>query len=76
VGVAAVRRINRELTLTWACVFMVMVPSHLIAGALDTHRANTIFNWVVPIVLIVWAAKRTEAVSAAAADHAAEGTRP
>lgn len=63
------RRINRTLTLTWAAVFMAMVPSHVIAGALDTQRANTIFNWVVPVVLVVWAAKRTEAVSAAAGDR-------
>jgi hypothetical protein len=63
------KRINRELTLTWALVFAAMVPSHLVAGALDTQRANTIFNWVVPIVLIVWAAKRTERVSAAAGEN-------
>jgi len=30
----------------------------VIAGAIDTRRGNTIFNWVVPIVLIVWAVKR------------------
>jgi hypothetical protein len=47
----------------WAFVFTAMVPSHVIAGALDTRRANTIFNWVIPIILIVWAAKRTAAVS-------------
>jgi hypothetical protein len=55
--------VNRQLTLMWACVFTVMVPAHIIAGALDTRRANTIFNWVIPIILIVWAAKRTAAVS-------------
>ena len=55
--------INRQLTLMWACVFTAMVPAHIIAGALDTRRANTIFNWIVPIVLVMWAAKRTAAVS-------------
>ncbi len=55
--------INRQLTLVWACVFTAMVPSHIIAGAIDTRRANTIFNWVVPIILIVWAAKQTTSVS-------------
>jgi hypothetical protein len=55
--------INRQLTLMWAYVFTAMVPAHIIAGAVDTHRANTIFNWVIPIVLIVLAAKRTAAVS-------------
>jgi len=40
-----------------------MVPAHVIAGALDTHRANLIFNWAIPIVLVVWAAKQTARVS-------------
>ncbi len=60
------KRVNRELTLTWALVFAAMVPSHLIAGAVDTRRAETLFNWVVPVVLVVWAAKRTERLSGAA----------
>ena len=54
----------------WALVFAVMVPTHVIAGAIDTHRANLIFNWAIPIVLIVWAAKRTAKVSAAAGREA------
>lgn len=57
------KQINRRLTLMWSWVFVAMVPSHLIAATIDTHRANTIFNWVVPVVLIVWAAKRTSALS-------------
>jgi hypothetical protein len=59
-------RINRRLTLIWALVFAGMVPSHLIAGALDTRQGNLIFNWALPVVLIVWAAKRTAATSGAA----------
>ena len=47
----------------WAAVFAAMVPAHVIAGALDTHRANLIFNWAIPIVLVIWAAKRTAAVT-------------
>ena len=62
-GSARFKAINRRLTLMWAWVFVAMIPSHLIAGAIDTRRANTIFNWVVPVVLVVWAAKRTAAVS-------------
>src|SRR5664279_481738 len=57
------RLINRHLTAMWGWVFVAMIPSHLIAGAMNTHRANMIFNWVIPIVLIVWAAKRTAAVT-------------
>jgi hypothetical protein len=62
---ARFQQVNRRLTLMWALVFTAMVPSHVIAGAIDTRRANTIFNWVVPIILIVWAAKRTAELSAA-----------
>ncbi|MGB0093322.1 MAG: hypothetical protein WBP81_12440 [Solirubrobacteraceae bacterium] len=47
----------------WGLVFIAMVPSHGVAGAINTHRANTIFNWVIPIELIVWAAKRTQQLS-------------
>jgi hypothetical protein len=61
---ARFQQVNRRLTLMWALVFTAMVPSHVIAGAIDTRRANTIFNWVVPIILIVWAAKRTAELSA------------
>ncbi|MGH8861609.1 MAG: hypothetical protein ACRDVG_10310 [Jatrophihabitantaceae bacterium] len=57
---ARFKQINRELTLLWAIVFVAMVPSHIVAGYVDTRRSNTIFNWVIPIALVVFAAKRTE----------------
>ena len=60
------KQINRQLTLVWGCVFLVMMVSHVIAGAIDTRRGNTIFNWVVPIILIIWAVKRTGELSEAA----------
>jgi hypothetical protein len=66
------KAVNRQLTLMWALVFTAMIPSHIIAGAIDTRRANTIFNWVIPVVLIVWAAKRTAAVG----DNVGVGTEP
>jgi hypothetical protein len=59
-------QINRKLTTMWGLVFAVMVPAHVIAGALNTHRANLIFNWAIPIVLVIWAAKRTARVSSSA----------
>lgn len=57
------KHMNRQLTTMWGLVFTAMVPAHVIAGAIDTHRANLIFNWAIPIVLAVWAAKRTARVS-------------
>ncbi len=65
-GSARFKRVNRQLTAMWGCVFLAMMASHIVAGALDTRRGNTIFNWVIPIVLIIWAVKRTGEVSKAA----------
>ncbi len=64
------KQINRQLTTMWALVFATMVPAHVIAGAIDTHRANLIFNWAIPVVLIMWAAKRTAAASNDAGEEA------
>ena len=60
------KQINRQLTAMWGCVFLVMMVSHIIAGAIDTRRGNTIFNWVIPIILIIWAVKHTGELSQAA----------
>ena len=57
------KQINRKLTAMWGLVFAAMVPAHVIAGALDTHRANLVFNWAIPIVLLIRAAKRTTRAS-------------
>jgi hypothetical protein len=59
------KEINRRLTAMWGWVFVTMVPCHVIAGAIDTRRANTIFNWVIPVALILWAAKRTTTTTTA-----------
>ncbi len=60
-------QVNRRLTTMWAWVFAATIPCHVLAGTIDTRRANTIFNWVIPVTIVVWAAKRT----AAAADQPA-----
>jgi hypothetical protein len=57
------KQTNQKLTTMWGLVFAAMVPAHVIAGALDTHRANLIFNWAIPIALVVWAVKRTAQVT-------------
>jgi Kef-type K+ transport system membrane component KefB len=53
------KAINRRLTIMWGGIFAVMTVSHVIAGALDTRLTNVIFNWVIPIVLIVKGAQRS-----------------
>jgi hypothetical protein len=62
------KEINRRLTAMWGLVFVLMVPSHIVAGIIDTRRGNTFFNWVIPIGLIVLAVKRTGRVSGEDAD--------
>jgi hypothetical protein len=57
---------NRRLTTMWAWIFAAMVPFHVLAGVIDKKPTNILFNWVVPIGLIVWGAKRTDAITASA----------
>jgi hypothetical protein len=60
---------NRALTAMWGGVFAAMVPCHIVAGSLDTQRANLIFNWVVPVLLVMWAAKRSSVDAAETPAH-------
>jgi hypothetical protein len=62
-GSPVFKTVNRRLTLLWGTVFAAMVPFHVLAGALDTQRANLLFNWVVPVALVLWALKRTSALA-------------
>jgi hypothetical protein len=57
------KAINRQLTLLWSGVFCAMVVSHVIAGELDKRGANILLNWVVPVVLVLTAMKRVEAMT-------------
>lgn len=66
------KAINRKLTTMWALVFAAMVPFHIIAGTINTKWGNVIFNWLIPIYLIVWAVKRS---SAAGDDDAAPAVK-
>jgi hypothetical protein len=51
------RTLNRRFTALWGAVFLAMACSHVVAGAIDTRRAETIFNWVIPIALVVLAVR-------------------
>jgi hypothetical protein len=51
------KAVNRKLTLVWGGVFAVMTCSHVIAGAIDRPITNIVFNWVVPIYLVLHASK-------------------
>jgi hypothetical protein len=69
-GAPQFTRINRTLTRTWGLVFLGMVPCHVIAGLVDTSRSNLIFNWVLPVALVVWGVKRTSAITDSASAKA------
>jgi hypothetical protein len=57
------KSVNRRLTAMWGCVFAAMVPFHIAAGAIDTRVTNIALNWVIPIGLVFWAVKRTQAIT-------------
>ena len=46
-------RANVELTLMWAAVFVAIAVSQLTAGAIHTRLGSTVFNWVLPVGLVV-----------------------
>ena len=57
----------------WGLIFAAMVPFHILAGALDRTGTNILFNWVVPILLVMWGAKQS---TGAGDDAAGGGTSP
>ncbi|NDK92494.1 hypothetical protein GYA93_23490 [Gordonia desulfuricans] len=61
---------NKAISLLWAGTIFAMALSHLIAGVLagadavsGGHPGNVLLNWVIPIVLIVFAVKRTRRIA-------------
>jgi hypothetical protein len=54
---------NHQLSLMWALIFTAMVPGHIVAGIVDTRPTNIIFNWVVPIGLVLFGMKKTQEIT-------------
>jgi hypothetical protein len=46
-------RANVELTIMWAAVFIAIAGSQTAAGAIETRLGATIFNWALPMALIL-----------------------
>lgn len=74
---------NKRISLMWAEVIFAIAVSHIIAGVLTSsqdlagsHPANLVLNWVIPIVLIVFAIKRTRAIADERPAGAANPTNP
>jgi hypothetical protein len=53
------KAVNRRLTAIWGAIFLVMTASHVIAGAADKRGTNIVFNWVIPIALVLWGMKQS-----------------
>jgi hypothetical protein len=53
--------INRTLTLLWGAVFIVFALCSLVGERSDSTDTNAIFQWVIPIAVLVVAIKFTKA---------------
>jgi hypothetical protein len=65
-GDPAFRAKNKAISMLWAGVVFAMAVCHLVAGALaastgaaDAHPGSILLNWIIPVVLILFATKRT-----------------
>ena len=56
---AGFRRVNVLITSIWAVTFAAIAIGHALAASLGTPEANTLLNWIVPIVLGAFAAHRS-----------------
>jgi hypothetical protein len=77
------RSVNRRISAAWGAAVLLMAAGHLLAGEIDPASApnsgarpvDLVFNWVIPVLLVLWAIKYTKKVSAAA-DSTASATVP
>jgi hypothetical protein len=67
------RRTNRVLTALWGATFAAMAVGHVIASQIDSRGADTLFNWIVPIALVLGMLRYTETYASRA--HAAGSAR-
>jgi hypothetical protein len=52
------KRVNVDLTLTWAMVFGAIALSNAAGAAIDTRLWETVFNWLVPVALTLVGVKQ------------------
>ena len=53
------KRVNVDLTLTWAMVFSAIALSNAAAAAIGTRLWETVFNWIVPVALTLVGIKQS-----------------
>jgi hypothetical protein len=64
------RAVNRKLTAIWAGAIIVMSGGHFISGHLQAagelhRRTNLTLNWVLPVLLVLFALKQTDRITSA-----------
>jgi hypothetical protein len=72
------RSVNRRISAAWGAAVLVMAGGHLLAGGIDPASApksgarpiDLVFNWVIPVLLVLWAINYTKKVSADAGSTA------
>ncbi|GAC66980.1 hypothetical protein [Gordonia soli] len=71
-GSPVFRAKNRSISLLWAGAVFAMAVCHVISGVLAAnagvdggHPGSILLNWVIPIALIFFAVKRTQAIAEA-----------
>ncbi|HTW20769.1 MAG TPA: hypothetical protein VME70_11230 [Mycobacteriales bacterium] len=60
--------VNRKLTAVWAAAIIVMSGGHFLSGYLQAagelhRRTNLALNWVLPVVLVLFALKQTSRIT-------------
>lgn len=76
------RSVNRKISALWGGVVAIMAAGHLLAGAVDpasnpdagARPVDLIFNWVLPIVLVLFAVKQTQRISESAGSSTASAS--
>jgi hypothetical protein len=64
------RALNRRISAAFGLAVLVMAPSHILSGWLEsrgdlTPTRNLLLNWAVPIIVILAAIRYTERIKGA-----------
>lgn len=57
-GTTRFKRVNFDLTLTWAMLFFAISASYALGASIGTRLGGTIFEWIVPVGLVLIGVRR------------------
>lgn len=66
------RRANVITTMLWGATFAAIATSMLLASSINTTAASTIFNWLLPLAVVLAAVLRTRTIWNEVGDDAME----